>query len=555
MHGSHLGTLARFSTLLLLALTPACRSASSGASGAGGANGGTGSGGTGSGGSSGSGGTSASGGGSSGGGGGSGGDTGGASTESGGSGDGGIGAGSGGRGGSGGSGDGSGTSTGSGGSGGAPTGTGGSGAGSGSFTVKVQLSSAIPTVGIATWSLDATIDSATIDFGRDQSKFELQAPVDLASDNHRTLLLGMKPNTTYYVRATAAGGGKTYVSDVASIKTGALPSGLPVPIVTDQDASALFAGGGFTVTCMGYPLGGGLGGGSTASFAFIFDRDGDIVWAYDLSQTVATQCTSAHTSRDGRYLWAGNFGNTTADGALMRISTDGLGTPDIYSLPGRSHDFAVLPDEHIVYFARDNGGAGQGPESIFELDPSTSKTALLYSEVSDFGSLFDTRGGHTNQVNYIPELKAISFSMYFINTIALISYPDGKLLGTFGGTNSTFSNMSWNGQHGHDVYPDHIVIFNNSGSNGGASVLRFQYDLQAKTATQESSYSSGLTSPALGSVKALPNGNYFVTYSTSGAMQEIDSSLNLLRELNTNVAIGYTEHRASLYGPPPPYDR
>ena len=44
-----------------------------------------------------------------------------------------------------------------------------------------------------------------------------------------------------------------------------------------------------------------------------------------------------------------------------------------------------------------------------------------------------------------------------------------------------------------------------------------------------------------------------VTYSTASAMQEIDPSLNLLRQVDTSVTIGYTEHRASLYGPPPPY--
>jgi hypothetical protein len=365
----------------------------------------------------------------------------------------------------------------------------------------------------------------------------------------------MKQDTTYYVRVTASGGGQSYVSQVASIKTGFLPQGLPVQTITDSNASALYAGGGFTVVATGYTAMGPVGGDSS-SLAFIFDRDGDIVWAYELGQTAATTCTRARMSLDGKYMWAGNFGNTTPDGALVRISMDGLGTPDEYSLPGRSHDFAVLPDDHIVYFARDNGGSGMAPESIFELDPATSETKLLYTELTDFGQLsdFQSRGGHTNQVNYVPDLDAVSFSMYFINTIALISYPEGQLLAAFGGDNSTFSNMSWNGQHGHDIYADHIDIFNNNGTNGGASVLRFQYDLQAKTATEESAYSSGLASQAFGDVKEQPNGNYFVTYSTAGVMHEIDPSLNRLREVETSVPIGYTEHRGSLYGKPPPYN-
>jgi hypothetical protein len=86
-------------------------------------------------------------------------------------------------------------------------------------------------------------------------------------------------------------------------------------------------------------------------------------------------------------------------------------------------------------------------------------------------------------------------------------------------------------------------------------VLRFKYDLAAKTATEDPDYSSGIDSPAFGDVKEQPNGNFFLTYSTSSVMQELDASLNLLREVQTTVLIGYTEHRASLYGKPPPYDR
>jgi len=432
-------------------------------------------------------------------------------------------------------------------------GTGGSANPSGSFTLDVSLSTAIGTVGIVTWSLDAPVDSAIVEFGRDPSAFEFEATVDLTEPNHRSLLLGMKPNTMYSVRVTATGGGKTYVSEVASIQTGFLANGLPVQTITDHDAGALYAGGAFTVACSGFDTFGNSG--SNASWVFVFDRDGEQVWAYDLSKTSAVGCTRARMSYDGKYMWAGNFGNTTSDGALTRITMDGLSTPENFSLPGRSHDFAILPNDHIVYFARNDGGASMSPESIEELDPSTGTSTLIYDELTDFEALISTRGGHTNSVNYVPELNAISFSMYFANTVALVSYPEGKLMAAFGGDNTTFSSMSWSGEHGHDVRADHIDVFNNNGTNGGASVLRFQYDLQAKTATEQPDYSSGFDSPAFGDVREQPNGNFFVTYSTSSVMHELDPSLQLLRQIETNVTIGYTEHRATLYGKPPPYDR
>ncbi|HSY40551.1 MAG TPA: hypothetical protein VLA79_13515, partial [Polyangia bacterium] len=60
---------------------------------------------------------------------------------------------------------------------------------------------------------------------------------------------------------------------------------------------------------------------------------------------------------------------------------------------------------------------------------------------------------------------------------------------------------------------------------------------------------------AFGDVKELPNGNLWVTYSITGAFHEITPTGTLLRQVTTTTAVGYSEHRASLYGAPPPYDR
>jgi hypothetical protein len=438
------------------------------------------------------------------------------------------------------------------GAGGATSGAGGTSAGTAIFTVDVSLSSAIATVGIVQWSIDKTIDSATIEFGRDQGAFEFQAPVDLLEPSYRTLLLGMKPSTTYYLRVVAQGGGQTYTSSVYPVETGFLPNGLPVATVTDRNATALWAGGGFTIACTGFDAFSDVG--SEPSWVFGFDKDGDMVWALDMSDTSAAGCTRARMSLDGKYMWAGSFGNTTADGALSRVTMDGSSTPENYTLPGRSHDFAILPNDHVVYFARNNGGAGQAPESIFELDPATGGTTLLYDQLTDF-DFDDNRGGHTNQVNFVPELNAVSFSMFFNDTIALVSYPAGALVTVFGGPETSFPSMSWDGQHGHDVRADHVTVFNNNGTNGGASILRFQYEAQAGTSMALPDYSSGVDSVAFGDVKELPNGNLYVTYSSTSVIHEVSSSLELLREIEVNVLIGYTEHRATLYGPPPPFDR
>jgi len=457
-----------------------------------------------------------------------------------------------------------GTSGGSGGTTGGSAGgkaTGGSGgtagAGQNHFTINVSLSTAIATVGIVEWSIDVPIDSAVIDFGRDAAAFEYQAPVNLTKPSYRTLLLGMKPDTTYSLRITAQGGGTTYTSDVLTVQTGFLPNGLPELDVSDMNPSALYAGGGFTANCTGLSGGPGLGNPSTRSWAFIYDKDGDQVWAYDLTDTEVSGCSRARMSVDGDYMWAGNFNNAMPNGYLFRVSMDGLGTPQTYSCPGRNHDFAFLPSGNVLYWEQQNGGGytdgKEGPDYIMELDPATSEKRIIYDQMRDFAEqINDSQGAHTNQVNYVPELNAISFSMRHTSTIGLISYPGAELLAVFGGPISTFD-IEWDIQHGHHVLADHLFIFNNNGSNGGSSILGFDFNIAASTATERLDYSSGRSSGAFGDVKELPNGNIFVTYSTSGVFHEITATGQLLREVSTSDSLGYSEHRRTLYGAPPPF--
>lgn len=424
--------------------------------------------------------------------------------------------------------------------------------------MNIALSSQIPTVGVVTWSTTDTIDSAVINFGRDQANLEYQAPVDLTQTDYRTLLLGMKQSTTYYVQVVAKGGGKTYSSNVSSIKTGYLPNGIPVFTVKDSMASALYAGGGFTVNCTGLAGGPGIGGPTGKTWGLIFDKDGDVVWAYDLTSTGANGCSRARMSYDGAYLWAGNFAwganGSSMNGDLTRVAMDGSNSHD-FPIPARNHDFAILPNGHPFYFTEDSGL--NGPDTIREFDPSTGASTAIYDEVTDYSSLLTAgmpAGAHTNQVNFVPALNAISFSMLFPNTVGLVSYPGGKVLDTFGGTQSSFPNMTWSWQHGHEVLSDHIWIFNNQGTDGSADVLGFHFDASSNTTTQILDYKAGIACLEFGDVKELPNGNLYLTYSIGGDFREITQSGTLLREVTTSNVVGYSEHRGTLYGPPPPFD-
>ncbi len=422
------------------------------------------------------------------------------------------------------------------------------------LNVSLSLSEAIQTVGIVEFSSPSAITEARVDFGRQAGSFEFSAPVDLTEPNYRTLLLGMKAMTTYYVQVVAQAGGAALTSEVLTIDTRDLPNSTPNVSVNDVNPSALY--GGFTINCTGV---GGLGGNQGSGVAFIIDQDGDPVWAYDLQGTVVSGCSRARMSFDGKDMWIGNFSNVSPDGALMRLRMDGS-ISETFSFPGRHHDFTVLPNNNILFQEQENGGMGmggadEGPDLIRELDVNTGTARDIYHENTDFAEQIAESGAHTNYIKYVPHLNGISFSMRHTNTIGVISYPEpgetAELLMVFGGPLNDFD-FEWEVQHGHQVLEESILIFNNNaeGSFGESAVLEYEYDLAAGTGTQVLDYRSGNNSGAFGDAQRLPNGNTFITYSTSGVWHEIDANGDLVREMTTD-GLGYSEHRKSLYGPPP----
>ncbi|HEU5076327.1 MAG TPA: hypothetical protein VFU02_19175, partial [Polyangiaceae bacterium] len=224
----------------------------------------------------------------------------------------------------------------------------------GGLTVNLSLSEAIQTVGIVEFSTGTAVTEARVDFGRQADSFEYSAPVDLAEPNYRTLLLGMKESTTYYVQVVAVAEGTTLSSEVLTIETGSLPNSTPNVMVNDVNPAGLY--GGFTINCTGV---GGLGGTEGSGVAFVIDADGDPVWAYDLEGTPVSGCSRARMSFDGKDMWIGNFSNVSPDGALMRLRMDGS-TSETFSFPGRHHDFTVLPNNNILFQEQENGGMGRG---------------------------------------------------------------------------------------------------------------------------------------------------------------------------------------------------
>lgn len=422
--------------------------------------------------------------------------------------------------------------------------------------LELELSTEVPTVAIAVWSTTVDVDDieqARVHFGRPGTDEDLVAPIDLELDRgpegdgsgFRTALLGMKPLTEYAVYVEVETKSGIHESKPKTQTTGSLPTAVPRVVVEDADATQLF--GGFTVACTG------PGGGEP--WAYIWDGDGDVVWARTLVDAGLDACVRARMAFDGRAVWVGDLNLSAGSGGhLARLDFLGAEPPQVFDLPGRHHDFAVLPNGNLVYFRQElaeDAGPGAKRDVIYEFDPVTQNSKYIYDELDDLAEAIGETSAHTNYIAFVPELNAISFSMLTSNTVGLITYPDGKLLNTFGGTQSDFD-MSWVKQHGHELEDGKFRVFSNQGPNLESIVFEFRVDLETKSSELLWHYVSDDATATFGDVKRLPNGNYLITYSNAGAIHELDADRRLLRRTKT-LGLGYVEHRASLYGPPPPF--
>lgn len=399
------------------------------------------------------------------------------------------------------------------------------------FSVTQTMSDVIPTVGIVEFSVDLpSIESATIEFGLDTS-YGLTAPVDLAEQNYRTVLLGMRTSSEYHYRVVAVSGGQQCASEDFTLTTGAQPNGFELPDVVTPLPEQRF--GGYTITARW--------GMSNGGPAFILDPDNQLVWWY----TGEDDVIRARMSYDGKAMWMRNTAQLDGTGVVLRVSMDGL-NEERWELPTTTHDLAVIPDGHLGLISH----ASNGCDEILEFDPDSGQTTTLFNLTDAHGAL----DCHVNYLAYSALDDTFYISDWAESSVVKISRT-GELIWVLNGQAATISGTDWVRQHGiHVLAPDHLLIFSNGDTGASSLALEFQLDLNAMTATELWRYDSGLQANFGGDVQRLSNGNTMVTYSVSGVIHEVNPAGELVEELSwgSGTTVSYLIKRPSLYGGPPP---
>jgi hypothetical protein len=359
------------------------------------------------------------------------------------------------------------------------------------------------------------------------------APVDLTQASYRTLLLGMKPSSSYVYKIVASSATGSCTSNSYTIMTGSLTGTVPKVTPTIMNASA--HDHGFIVTSTG------LSGNTT----FIIDPDGTVVW----SAAGPTSPSRSHMSWDGThmYMMALNVQNTNA-GKIETVAMDGTGNTSLSGLTTSHHDLTPIPGGFATLLWNKSGT--DAPCSLIERADASGQVTTV---VADMGTVYNSSTFHTNSIHYYATDDTYTVGDRNPSLYVKLSR-SGQLIWQFGGTNPKdqskfFTGVpTWSINHGHQLLSDGTFIFFNNGAN---EAWGYTLNTTNMTAAKVMSYTaSGATSNVLGDVQRLPNGNYLVTFSTSGQIHEISPSGALVAKL-TSTSFGYSEFRESLYGQPP----
>jgi Arylsulfotransferase (ASST) len=343
----------------------------------------------------------------------------------------------------------------------------------------------------------------------------------------------MKPSTSYAYKIVATNASGSCTSSSYTIATGALPSSAPK--ITASITSASAHDKGFIVTSTG------LSGNTT----FIIDADGTVVW----SATGPSMPSRSHMSWDGThmYMMALNVMNTSS-GNVQSVAMDGTGNSALSGMTASHHDLTAIPGGFATMLWNKSGT--DAPCSLVE---RADATGTITTVVADMGTVYNSTTFHSNAVHYYPSDNTYTVGDRNPNLYVKLSRT-GSLLWQFGGSNPKdqskfFTGVpTWSVNHGHELLADGtFLFFNNTPSEAWVYKLNTSNMTASKTLTYTA---SGASSMVLGDIQRLPNGNYLVTFSTSGQIHEISPSGTLVAKF-TASSFGYSEFRESLYGQPP----
>ncbi|MBN1605959.1 MAG: aryl-sulfate sulfotransferase [Polyangiaceae bacterium] len=413
-------------------------------------------------------------------------------------------------------------------------------------SVVGETSETISTVVSVRWTTDEP-SIGYVQYGTTEA-MEQNTPLEIEqAERHRLSLLGLEPDTRYYYRVVVWDGANAGASDIATVRTGALPEGIP----------ALTLEGTGHERWTAVPV---LGKKPTV---VIIEPEGQVVWYHVDSHE--RDITRARLSVDGQsVLYNALVPSEDEDEAseLVRVALDGSKTDSI-PVPLLGQDFLELPDGTLAAIAgevRDFEGAPLRGDRIVEIDEDgNDKTVWSTWDCFDPAELQgnDSAQGWSaaNALGYDPDEEAYYLGLSNFSSIAKIRREDGTCEWVLGGSAATLDlaadSTEFSDQSQIQVRGKRVLVVDGGESGDELRLLEYELDLEEGLATEAWSLSGPKreSGSLLGEATRLSGGSTFVNWAAAGRMELLwdDGASTWRLDAEAGFVFGFHSLTNSLY--------
>ncbi len=388
--------------------------------------------------------------------------------------------------------------------------------------LELRLHEEIESLVYASWQ---QLQPATVrvEFGSETLGWRQSPERELGIGAQEQILLGIPYEQAIEVRLVAEVDGETWESEPEPVTTGEQPTGVPTMEVLAVDEARLDPGVGFVLASIEEVNSFGL---AVASWSFVFDRQGRVVWALESPQGRAT--IHARLSWDGTDLLIDhNSFYALFDGGaasqVARYDIDGSQLA-LYDTPGMHHPFTDTPDGDLVYLA-----TAETYDSLVRVDTATGERQTLWACQPFQEGLGVEQYCTSNSVSWHEESGHFLVSFYSSDTVVEIDPEAGEATRWFGhlpgawGFDPEDSAFWW--QHGaHLTEAGTLLVSTRSAEEGEETLVReYALDEEARLLRQVWSFGEGqgIYGEVMGEAWRLGNGNTLHNYGSGTRVREV----------------------------------
>jgi hypothetical protein len=291
----------------------------------------------------------------------------------------------------------------------------------------------------------------------------------------------------------------------------------------------------------------GVSMNSEATFPFIINRTGEVVWYGDSADYYSA--AQVEVARDGRGLLVGSyaFNRETDVGTLHRVSLFGEVLEET-PLPGGHHFFKQISEDTVAYpsvdireWSYNDALVDVVGDALVEIDSDSATEVFnswddLQPVVHDhFWGNFYPQGSdwtHLNSIDYRASQDRYIISLPFMKSILVIDAKTGDILEDYSDRTYTFEGDPLQDAHDVRLIDDNTLTLINHYPNVTRAV-EYTIDRTAQTITPTWAFEDGVRATFMGQFFRLENGNRLINYGSAGVIQEVTPSGEVVWEVQS----------------------